>query len=782
VRPAERAAVALWLAFATLCAVLALRAEYSTDLSAFLPRSPTPAQQILVDQLHSGAVARIVLIGIEGADPSSLAKLSAGLMRRLGKDPRFVQVENGSSDILERETGLLLRQRYILSPAVAPERFTEQGLRAGLERQLERLASPLSMVASRLLPRDPTGELFEIADTLGEDSGPDRRRGVWFGREGSRALLFAQTGARGFDIDAQSAAIAAIRSAFEQARRDAGVPSARLLLAGPGVFAVQTRNAIKNDAIRVSIVAGAAIALLLLVALRSPRLLAIIVLPVATGAVAGVAAVDLAFGSVHGVTLGFGATLLGEAVDYAIYFFARAGATSADSGRGLWRTLRLGVVTSVAGFGALLLSGFPGLAQIGLFSATGLIVALLVTRWVLPQLSPAGFEARIPAGLGAALQAATARARRGRSAAYLLLALGAGWLLAAGSVTWNDELSALSPVAASDQRLDQEMREDLGVPDVRHLIVAGAGSRERALELAEEAAQRLRPLIAAGAIAGFDSPALYLPSESMQRARRASLPEPQQLGANLQRALSGLPFRDGVFEPFLLEVAAQKRAPPMTREDLEGSTLAIRLDSLLLEGNGRWQALMPLRGAQDAPAVARALGGAGPDIVLLDLKAQADALYRDYRRRVLTYSSLGAGAIVLLLAAALRSVRRIWDVLAPLAAAVLATCIILALAGVQLTIFHVVALLLVVGVGSNYTLFFDRALRSEVDPQRTLAALLLCNLSTVIGFGAVAFARTPVLSAIGVTVAIGAALSLMFGAVLTSGGGRGTNRETQAHR
>jgi predicted exporter len=422
----------------------------------------------------------------------------------------------------------------------------------------------------------------------------------------------------------------------------------------------------------------------------------------------------------------------------------------------------------VAGFAALMLSGFPGLAQIGLFSATGLVVALLVTRWVLPQLSPAGYEVTFPPSLGPLLENTIALARRWRAVAYLLLALSAGWLLAAGGVAWNDELSALSPVSERDQKLDREMREDLGAPDVRHLIVAGADSRERALELAEDVAARLQPLIASETIAGFDSPAFYLPSESMQRARLAALPEPGRLRANLRQALSGLPFRAGIFEPFLTEAGDQKHAPPITREDLEGSVLAIRLDSLLVEREGRWQALMPLRGVEDTASVAQALAAAGPDIVLLDLKAEADALYRDYRRRVLTYSLLGACTIALLLLAALRSLRRVRDVVAPLAAAVLATCVLLTLTGTHLTIFHLVSLLLVVGVGSNYTLFFDRALKTGDSPQRTLAALLLCNLSTVIGFGAIAFARTPVLSAIGTTVAVGAALSLIFGAILTS--------------
>jgi len=77
-----------------------------------------------------------------------------------------------------------------------------------------------------------------------------------------------------------------------------------------------------------------------------------------------------------------------------------------------------------------------------------------------------------------------------------------------------------------------------------------------------------------------------------------------------------------------------------------------------------------------------------------------------------------------------------------------------------------VALLLVVGVGSNYTLFFERGNAGTADPQRTATSVLFCNLSTVVGFGVLGFATTPVLGAIGTTVAIGAFLSLLFALIL----------------
>jgi predicted exporter len=132
------------------------------------------------------------------------------------------------------------------------------------------------------------------------------------------------------------------------------------------------------------------------------------------------------------------------------------------------------------------------------------------------------------------------------------------------------------------------------------------------------------------------------------------------------------------------------------------------------------------------------------------------------------FALIGAGAIVLVLLASLRSLRRAGDVLAPLAAALLVTTAALTLMGGRLTLFHLVGMLLVVGVGSNYTLFFERRNFAAGDPERTVTSTALCNTSTVIGFGLLGFATAPVLSAIGTTVALGALLSLLFAAVLAA--------------
>jgi predicted exporter len=761
--------VGIWLGCVLACAIIVARSQYAADLAAFLPSSPSPTQRFLVDELREGAVSRLILIGIEGRTQEELGALSRALAGRLEKNERFSYVVNGAQEGLRGDGEYLLRNRYVLSPAVTPERFSAAGIRRALEQQLDLLSSPTSMLMGDLLPRDPTGEMLQVIGRMQGQGGPDKRGGIWFSADGTRALLVVQTRAAGFDIDAQEQALAQIRASFEAAVPEQHAAGARLIVTGPGVFAVESRAGIKRDARRFSLLGTLLVSAILLFVYRSLRVLALTLVPVASGALAGIAAVSLVFGSVHGMTLGFGATLIGEAVDYAIYLFTNTApdSTPKTTLQRIWPTLRLGMATSAFGFGAMLFSGFPGLSQLGLFSIAGLFVAVSVTRWVLPELVPQGYHVRTAAGLGPALMRWLSRAHRLRIPLLVLVVAAVAWLAARGSTVWDDDLSSLNPAPLRMQQVDQQLRADLGVSDVGSVIVVRGDSEQAVLESAERVGATLTALQAEGVLAGFDSPAFYLPSAGAQRARQQAIPDAATLTRNLAAATDGLPFRAGTFTAFVEETQAAKRRALVTSQDLAGTGLGLKLQAMIAQRQDGWFAMLPLREISDKRLLEAGLSKHDrSQMVLLDMKRELDELYRGYRLRALGFAVLGAVMIVVMLMLTLRSATRSWDVVAPLAAAVLVTAGILLATGTRLNIFHLVSLLLVVGVGSNYTLFFERGNPGAADPQRTATSVLFCNLSTVAGFGVLGFAATPLLSAIGTTVATGAFLSLLFAAIL----------------
>jgi len=772
-RPAKFA-LWLWLVLLAIGILVIARSHFSADLSAFLPKSPDARQRVLIEQLQSGIASRTIFIGIEGGkDAVQRAQVSRAVASAMRQGGLFDQVQNGDTSEWKESGSWVFDHRYQLSPEVTPERFTTDGLRNAIVDTLSMLGTPAGNALKPLLDRDPTGETQRIAEGLIPASSPRSEEGVWVSRSAPRAVILATTHASGSDLDAVAKAIAQVRGAFDAATQDLSGSRPQLQMTGAPIFSVESRDQIKSEAIHLAVVGGIVMGALLLLAFASPRALVVAFLPVATGVVWGTATVSLVFGSVHGLTMGFGSTLIGETVDYAIYYLIQArGAAKPGTGWRRWRdihwpTVRLGLLTSVCGFAALVFSGFPGLAQLGVFSLAGLIAAALVARFVLPILAPdgatgMGMRARM-AHVAGLLVHALPRLRWvfvGLGVAALVLVL---WQ---GGDLWRANLSAMSPVPQAAQKLDAELRSDIGASDGGTLIVIQGADLQSALRNTEAAGARLDALVDKGDLAGYETVSRLLPSEAAQKARLASLPDADTLRTRLAEATRGLPLPASRLEPFIADVQAAKALPVIQRADLKGGPLDAVLSALMFERQaGGWATLIALHpGASfEAGRLAAALDGV-PDVQVVNVGDELANLYQRYLHEAFAQVMLGALAVVILLGAYLRSRRRLLAVCQPLAVAVVLTLGGMAALHVPLGILHLVGLLLIVAVGSNYALFFDQLRETGRADEDTLASLMLANLTTVISFGLIAISNIPALSSIGRVVAPGALLALLLSA------------------
>ena len=775
VRPPRRALVlVVWLVALVVSALFIARTPFNADMSAFLPASPDERQRVLIEQLQSGVASRTLMVGLEGgADAGQRATVSRAVAKAMRDSGLYDQVQNGdTSDWTDSGTWLFDR-RYQLSPEVTPERFEVPGLRDAILDTLSMLGTPAGNMIKPLLDRDPTGETQRIAEGLIPATAPRSEEGVWTSRTAPRALILASTRAAGSDLDAQAQAIAQVQAAFDAASRELQGAGPRLQMSGPPVFSVQSRDKIKAEAIHLAVVGAIVMGGMLLLAFASPRALVLAFLPVLTGVVGGTAVVGLVFGSVHGLTMGFGSTLIGETVDYAIYYLIQArGASEPGTGWRRWRdahwpTVRLGLLTSVCGFAALVFSGFPGLAQLGVFSLAGLITAALAARFVLPVLAPDGAT-----GMGMRGQLAQVAGFGVRTLPRLrwpLAALGVaalGLVLWQGGDLWRASLSAMSPVTKAAQELDEALRADIGASDGGTLVVIHGADQQAALRNTEGATRRLSALVDEGTLGGFESVTRLLPSIASQEARLAGLPDAATLRARLQEATAGLPLPAARLEPFIADVEAARARPPIQRADLVEGPLAAVVNALMYERpGGGWSTLIALHPGErfDAAALEKALAGA-PEVQVVNVGRELGSLYDRYMGEASAQVLFGALAVVVLLGIYLRSARRLAAVCLPLVVAVVLTLGGMAVLQVPLGILHLVGLLLIVAVGSNYALFFDQLRETGRADDDMLASLLLANMTTVTSFTLIAISDIPALSSIGRVVAPGALLALLLSA------------------
>ncbi|MGN6329369.1 MAG: MMPL family transporter [Rhodanobacter sp.] len=749
------ALLVLWLlALAGLGWVVSQRLKISTDLRSFMPAPTTPDQRLLMEQVGEGPGSRLLLLAISGGSDAKLAALSQGLVATLKKDPRYSQVINGSFDPGALDPALL-PYRYLLSPTLDTQPLDEAYLADQLEQRLDELSSPAASLLKGLLPRDPTLEVLKLAQMWAPAKSPQVRDGVWFSAQ-DEALLLVQTVAAGFDPGAQQQAIEGIEKAFHALPGSAG---ATLDLSGPGYFSVVVGAQTRHQADWIGRISTVGFIALLLLAYRSIGSLLLSALPIASAALAGIVALTLAFPDVHGITLAFGFTLLGVAQEYPIRVLShrRAGEDAVQSVRALWPLLLTAIASACIAYLAFYASGVNGLKQLAVFTIVGLLVAGFSTRYLLPHLLPR--RVRDVADMGWLVRARELVDRLPRPRWVPLLVAGAivAMLALAPGPFWQNNLAALTPLPQSMLQHDARLRQALGAPDVRYLLVLQAPTAQGVLELSQRLQPRVDALVAKHAVDTLELPSRYLPAVALQRERQQKLPDATTLQHDLAEALDGMPFRADLFQPFLDDVRTARTLPPLTPERYAQTPLGQRLAAMLVPRDGHWLGLGTVSGVHDVAAL-QALGeGSHGTVRLLDLKAASESLVVDYRTRILQALLAASVLLVLTISFALRSARRAWHVLAPMT---LATFLVLAverLAGIEISLFHLVALILAGGLGLHYALFFERDTGDPAEQRRTLHATLVCVLSALLVFGMLAWATIPVLRAIGLTVSLGVA-------------------------
>ena len=236
-----------------------------------------------------------------------------------------------------------------------------------------------------------------------------------------------------------------------------------------------------------------------------------------------------------------------------------------------------------------------------------------------------------------------------------------------------------------------------GAPDVRYLLPVEGRDIDDVLARSEALRPRLDAMQQADLISGYDMAARYLPSRARQQARQARLPEPVTLQRELDAALADTDFVPEVFDDFLRDVERARTAPPMHLQDLAGTPLATTLSGLLREADGGATALISVSGIRDDAAFLAAARDAG--IAPVDMKAASESLVVQYRERVLFSLAVAALLLAATVWLSLRDPHRTLRVLLPMGLTTLIIIAVLRVFGIELNLFHLVALILAAGLG-----------------------------------------------------------------------------------
>ncbi|GMQ91223.1 MAG: MMPL family transporter [Gammaproteobacteria bacterium] len=761
----EKVIAILWLlVLAASCVLFLKQANVVTDMTSLMPGATSPTDKLMLQQLRQGPASRMLIIGISGSNPGQLAEFSTALAEYLRSSDHFVYVNNGGEEASDKDREFVMSNRYLLSPADSSRIFSVVALKAKMQQQLQVLASPLGALTRSDFVRDPTGEALRLLQLWSSGlQQPEKQYGVWFSADGKRALMIAESKAAAFDLDRQETVLATIQKKFDSIK---GKNKATLIVSGPPVFAVDARRTIRKEVMWLTLISSSLVLAFLLFVYRSLVLVLIAGIPLLSGIIIAALFVNTVFGQIHGITLAFGITIIGVAVDYPIHLFTHRapGESARVAMRRIWPTMLLAVVTTAVGYSAMILSGFAGLAQLGVFAIVGLLTAALVTYSILPVFMNYS-RAHVPVYSGVVSFMALMQPLKWLP--LLLIILSSIILFFMQDRLWENDIANLNPASKSLKKNDKLLRQELKVADVARMLVVEADSLQSVLQKSERLVPELDRLVVEKVMDGYDHAARYLPSEQQQQQRQQALPGVRELRTTMTLALQGTLFRQSGFTQFIREVQASKTQALITLKDLDNTSMGLRLRSLLFRQDKHWVSLIPLHGNIKTDQLkAWVTTMSDPGLRFLDLKEASNRIINHYRDEALWYVAIGTIVILVLLLLRFRSIVVVTRILLPIVAAELTVVVVLLLLGFKLSVFHLVGLLLVMGIGLDYSLFFNREHNDASEGHRTTQSLIVCSVTTILVFGVLAFSQTPVLSTIGLTASIGSLLCLLLSAAM----------------
>jgi predicted exporter len=742
--------------------VIAVRGPtVNTNLMALLPSSDRdPVVLAAVDRVQKNFERHFVVL-VGAPDFEGAKRAAAKVDGRLTASGQFRKLRvNDYRDLVRHAVSYFLPQRFHLLGDAA-RTLLLAGNMQGLKRDiLRRYYAPQSALNSALIDRDPLMFLTAFLEerTQAVAGKPEIREGYLTVRSADRVhiALIGELSGSPFSTNVQRA----VMSEIDRLRQvlPATAPGAGLSVAGVLPHAeVGTRIGI-DEASTVGLGSLAAIVVLLIGMFRSVRPFALTITAIGLGCVSGFAACIAIFGEVHFLTVIFGSSLVGISVDYSFHFFCdrfrfRDDWSPDAARRHVFPGITLGLATSAIGFAGLFLAPFPGMQGMAVFSIVGLCVAYGCVMLCYPPMTRSLARPRIDRPLdGVRRYSALWRLTWSWPAYVAAACLAITALIGCLRLTAGDDVRLLQTPDAAVMAEEIQIRESIGRNLASQFLLVEGRDAGDFLYRTEKLTTKLRGLQAAGKLDGHLAISDFVASPQRWAENRALLAgfvtgPPKAL--DRVAAQVGLPEKTRNAYRDAFEAAGTMPAPGIA-EWLAHPVSEPHRHLWLGPSKRGVVGVVGLRGVYDMAAV-RLLADADANIHFVDPAGDISDLFGQFRRQATWLTLFSYGVVLLILVLRYGAVGGLL-VMAPPAIAAFVTLGVLGFVGQPISLFNVMALLLVLGVGVDYSLFFRE---TGADNPTTLLAIALSSVTTLLAFGLLAFSATMAIHAFGLTVMIG---------------------------
>lgn len=721
-----------------------------------------------VEQLSRQMDAKVILL-VEGESATTVSAATEKLNTHLASLKLLAKLDRENLDTVLVD-GLQAYRFQLLSEsqAKALQAADKNQLLAQSYQKLYQLGGEY-----RLIPfdQDPAGWFSEaLLEQLNTLSLADKREVQSSEQDPSSffALLTLELNQQALTIDAQKKLQQDFQTIEQQIEAEYPVAISH---SGTFFFAAEAATEAQKDIQWISTLSSVGVVLLLLLAFRqlSPLLLAISA--IAIGLLSAFAVSHWLFNGVHIITLVFGAGLVGIIVDYALHFFYHhifQAEENTPSKNKLYTALSLSLLSSLIGYGALGLSGLDALKKVAVFSCIGLLISwcsIIAMGSYLAKNKGQGANNAFNQGLHKLYQGLYIP-KAALTACVLLLLLSFAGLLFTKQIAFSDDPRLF--FKQSEQRLQEEQSIRQKISDYeagRYLLITGTSPEAIYQSLADFSEVLAEHHIDAS---DFYSLTTLLPSPQQQE-RNYQLQEKfyGESGAviDLFQQLNMAPEKSQALIDAYQEAQGKSLTPQQLLEALPN------LPPLWLQQDQRIYNFILLPPSVDHQSLQQ-LAEQQPQVSYLSLVEQAEQSLRQQRQGALYFLAIALAIIGGVLAIYYRNLAALAMISVPLVS-MIATLLILSLSGQAITLFHIMALFLVLGLGMDYVIFASSMGASKM---LTSASILLSALTSLLSFGLLSVSTIPVVQAFGVSVLIGNTINLIgalnYGALM---GGRVSN-------
>ncbi|MCU8017818.1 MMPL family transporter [Shewanella sp. SM72] len=782
--------LAIWLLLMLSASLWTLQlwqngARVQSDILAMLPhlqqdklteRALNQVEATLADQVYIALVAKDETTAIAAAK-LLMQKLETDLVAT-GKNAALTDIRSANMQIGETLGQYYFPHRFKLLTVPQAEALATKDIGNLIEAATAQLYNAFSYANSNLLAQDPLLLFPANLLALAPSSKVRASQGILLANQGDNvaAVVMAKGQESAFNPNAQLAQMTALTVTLDAVEKN--YPDITVLKAGALFHAIAATQTAKSEISILGLASLLGVIALVWLAFRSVMPLLLAIVTISSGLLLAVTFTLSVFGELHLLTLVFGTSLIGIAIDYSFHFYCERLSDTERSAQAtvayIFPTVTLAFITSALAYVGIGLAPFPGMQQVAIFCAAGLLGAYLTLILAYPLLA----GSRLPSGSRPLALAGKYLANLTQLSNRLTTPLGMGmfalvivmWcLVGVTKLTVDDDIRHLQQSPASVTEPENKLRQLLSGGTDNQFLLVRAANEEALLQQLERVSPLLDAAIANQELGNYVSLSRYLPSHQRQDTAYRLQGEIYQtqidtvltslgLDENLKPELqaSYLAAKDQYIAPadfFTLE-AGKQLAPLWLAPNGNATDYEALNDGGASAEHG---AIVLLGGIKQIDAI-KARFANDQSVQLIDKVADISAVMGHYRLLTLKLLALALG-IALLLFSLNFGIKKATVVVAVPALAALLTLATLGLTGSPLSLFHALALILVFGIGIDYSLFFASA---QNHGKAVMMAVFMSACSTLLAFGLLAFSQTQAIHYFGLTLSLGIGLTFLL--------------------